>query len=372
MKIAILSPFYPYRGGIAQFSGRLYTELQKENEVKAFTFTTLYPEFLFPGKTQYVTEDDTATVIDSERVLNSINPFSYIKTAKRINKYEPDVLIVAYWMPFMSPAYSIICNLINKKTKIIALVHNVISHEPSFFEAPLAKLFFNRCDGFIALSEPVKKDLQRLKPNSKVLVKEHPIYDHYGDRIDKAMACKDLGIKDYKKNLLFFGLIRDYKGLDMLIEAMADLDDSYQLIIAGECYGDFSKYQRLIGQSPLRDNIVAMEQYIPDSLVPTLFSASDVLVLPYRSATQSGVIALAYQMELPMIGTNVGALGETIRESQTGLVTEKVSKEAISKAILDFFNTSDIDIYKENLLKEKKRLSWANFAQSIEDFVKGL
>lgn len=372
MKIAILSPFYPYRGGIAQFSGRLYTELQKENEVKAFTFTTLYPEFLFPGKTQYVAKDDTATIIDSERVLNSVNPFSYFKTAKRINKFAPDLLIIAYWMPFMSPAYSTICSLINKKTKIVALVHNAISHEPSFFEAPLAKLFFKRCDGFIALSDPVKSDLERLAPNTKVLVKEHPIYDHYGKRVDKASACRDLGIREYKKNLLFFGLIRDYKGLDILIEAMSDLDDSYQLIIAGECYGDFTKYQELIDQSPLKDNIVAMEQYIPDSLVPVLFSASDVLVLPYRSATQSGVIALAYQMELPMIGTNVGALGETIRESQTGIVTDEVSNIAISKAILDFFNTSQPTIYKENLIKEKKRLSWTNFAQSIMDFAKVL
>lgn len=372
MKIAILSPFYPYRGGLAQLNARLYTELSKTNEVKAFTFTTLYPEFLFPGKTQYVTDGDTATIIDSERVLNSINPFSYIKTARRINKFAPDILIIPYWMSFMSPAFGSICLFLNKNIKIVSLVHNAISHERTLVEKPLAKFFFNRCDAFIVFSEPVKSDLLKLKPNANTLLQTHPIYDHYAEPIDRQEACDRLNLKRDKKNLLFFGLIRDYKGLDILIESMDYLDDSYQLIIAGECYGSFDRYQQMIDHSSRKDNIVVFEQYIHDEMVSILFSAADVLVLPYRSATQSGVVALAYQMELPMIGTDVGALGAAIATSHTGLVVASATSEDISLGIKSFFEQNKVSIYKENLKKEKTRLSWHNFTKSIESFLKSL
>lgn len=369
MKIAILSPFYPYRGGLAQLNARLYTELSKRNEVRAFTFTTLYPDFLFPGKTQYVQENDNPTKIDAERVLNSINPFSYIKTARSINKYNPDILIIPYWMSFLAPAFGSICLLLNKKIKVVSLVHNAISHEKTIIDKPLAKYFFNRCDAFIVMSEPVKKDLLTLKKDAKILLQPHPIYDHYGERIDKHEACQKLNIKEGKKNLLFFGLIREYKGLDLLIEAFKNLDDSYQLIIAGESYGSFEKYTQLINQSSLKDNIIVFEQYIPDDMVTLLFSAADALVLPYRSATQSGVVALAYQLELPMIATNVGALGSTIETSQTGITTKEISPESIAETIKTFFSSGDFTFYEENLKKEKKRLSWANFIQSVEFFM---
>ena len=372
MRIAILSPFYPYRGGLAQLNARLYTELSKNNEVKAFTFTTLYPEFLFPGKTQYVQEGDTATIIDSVRTLNSINPFSYIKTARRINKYQPDIIIIPYWMSFMSPAFGTIALLLDKKIKIVSLVHNAISHERTIIEKPLAKYFFNRCDAFIVMSEPVKEDLLKLKRNAKILLQPHPIYDQYAERYDKESACKELGITSTKKNLLFFGLIRDYKGLDILIEAMSNLTADYQLIIAGECYGSFDKYQQLINQSPLKDNIKVFEQYIPDSMVSTLFSAADVLILPYRSATQSGVVALAYQMELPMIGTDVGALGKTIKEAESGLIVDSATPSNISKAIENYFSSAKADLYKANVINEKKKLSWNSFSSSISHFLTDL
>ena len=369
MKIAILSPFYPYRGGLAQLNARLYTELSKNNEVKAFTFTTLYPDFLFPGKTQFITEGDPVTFIDAERVLSSINPFSYIKTARHINKYNPDVLIIPYWMSFLAPAFGSVCLLINKKIKIVSLTHNTISHERTLIEKPLAKFFFNRCDAFIVMSEPVKKSLLSLKKDARILLQPHPIYDQYGERIEKSVACKRLGIKDDKKNLLFFGLIRDYKGLDLLIEGMSGLDESYQLIIAGESYGSFEKYNELVANSPFKDNIAVFEQYIPDDMVTVLFSAADVLVLPYRSATQSGVVALAYQMEVPMIATNVGALGSTVEESGTGLLSKEVSAEAISDAIKTYFAMESHEIFLENLKTEKTRLSWKNFILSIESFL---
>jgi len=372
MKIAILSPFYPYRGGLAQLNARLYSELSKDNKVKAFTFTTLYPDFLFPGKTQYVSEGDSAVIINSERVLSSINPFSYIKTASRINKYSPDVVIIPYWMSFLSPAFGSVCLFLDKRIKIISLVHNAISHERTLLEKPLAKYFFNRCDGFIVMSEPVKNDLLSLKKDSKILLQPHPIYDHYAERTDKGMACRKIGIKPDKKNLLFFGLIRDYKGLDMLIESMSCLDDSYQLIIAGESYGNFDKYQDMIDKSPRKDNIIVLEQYIPDDMVSILFSAADVLVLPYRSATQSGVVALAYQMELPMIATNVGALGSTVNSSGTGLLVNIPDAKEIADKVKEFFAMDSHELILQNLKKEKTRLSWTNFSRSVESFLSGI
>lgn len=372
MKIAILSPFHPYRGGIAQFSEQFYIELSKKHQVKAFSFTTMYPDFLFPGKTQYVPDGESSD-IKAERILNSINPFSYIKTARLINRYKPDILIIPYWMSFMVPAFASVCLLLNSKIKIVSLIHNAIPHEKKLIDKPLAKFFFNRCDAFIVLSEPVKEDLLSLRKNAKVILYPHPIYNHYGDPIDKDSACKQLGIRSDKKNLLFFGLIRDYKGLDILINAMNRLDDSYQLIIAGESYGGFEKYTELIEKLPYKENVKVYEQYIPDNMVSVFFSAADVLVLPYRSATQSGVIAIAYQMELPMIATDVGSLGTSVKESQTGLVVPVTSDEAISKGIQMFFSQKElIKSYKENLKKEKNRLSWSNFTQSIDSFLSAL
>jgi len=372
MRIAILSPFHPYRGGIAQFSEQLYIELSKKNEVKAFSFTTMYPDFLFPGKTQYVPDGEYSD-IDSKRVLNSINPLSYIKTANQINKFKPDIVIIAYWMSFMVPAYTSICLLLNKKVKIIALVHNAIPHEKRFMDKPLAKLFFNRCDAFIVLSEPVKEDVLSLKKKANIVLQPHPIYNHYGDPIQRDLACDTLGIESNKKNLLFFGLIREYKGLVLLIEAMNYLDNSYQLIIAGESYGGFETYSKLIEKSQNKNNIKVFEQYIPDSMVSTFFSAADVLVLPYRSATQSGVIAIAIQMEIPMIATDVGSLGSSIKESGTGLVVKSATCADIANGIKQFFSGEGLtDQYEEKLKKEKDRLSWRNFAKSIESFLSDL
>lgn len=369
MKIAILSPFYPFRGGIASFSNSLYKELEKTHEVKAFSFSKLYPNFLFPGKTQYVEDSDPSIKIESSRVLNSINPISYIKTAKAINRYNPDILIIAYWMPFMAPALGTVCRFVDKKTKKIALVHNAIPHEKSFIDRAFAKYFFRQCDGFITLSESVKSDVQQFVPNAKIMLYPHPVYDHYKDRFDKVTACEKLNVSADKNNILFFGLIREYKGLDLLIEATNFLNEDYQLIIAGESYEDFKKYQDLIDASPLKNNIKVFAQYIPDNMVTTLFSASDLLVLPYRSATQSGVVTVAYQLELPMVATDVGGLGSTIRSANTGIVTKDITPQGIANAILDFFNSNEKNIFIENIRKEKDRLSWKSFVSNLDKFL---
>lgn len=373
MKIAILSPFYPFRGGMTQFSTNVYAELSKTNEVKAFTFKTLYPNCLFPGKTQFVPENekDNLPTVDSTRILSTLNPISYVRTAKKINEYNPDYVIIAYWMPFFAPAFGTVCRLLNKNIKVAGLIHNAISHEDRFFEKPLAKYFFSKCDIFIVMSEAVRESLASIYKNATVLLQPHPIYDHYDEKIEKKVARQKLKIEENKKVLLFFGFIREYKGLDLLLEATHLLSNDYHLVIAGECYGDFSKYQTLIDQSPIKENISVFEQYISDEMVSQLFSAADVLILPYRSATQSGVIAVSLQMEIPMIATNVGSLGESINTAETGLVVNEVTLKSIGEGIIKYFE--DIEkmepIYIDNIRKQKELLSWKNYGKEVEKFL---
>ena len=370
MKIAILSPFYPYRGGIAQFSAMLYTALSKEHEVKAFSYARLYPGWLFPGKTQYVEEGDSAIQVPAERVLDSINPFSYQVTANKIADFQPDVLILIYWMSFFAPALGHVASRLKKKTKVISLVHNAIPHEPKIIDKPFAKLLFNRVKGFVVMSETVRKDLLSMVPDARCLLKPHPLYDHFGEKIGRDEAIATLGLAPGKKNLLFFGLIRDYKGLDLLIDSLSGLTSEYQLIIAGESYGSFDKYEKQLAASPAKDRVKVMNHYIDDSLVPILFSAADLLVLPYKSATQSGVIPVAYHFEIPVLVTDVGGLGETIEVPETGLVCAADPK-SIAHGIQRIFEIGT-PVFCHHIRKEKKNLSWDVFAEEVISFAKGL
>ncbi|MEG1543974.1 MAG: glycosyltransferase [Tannerellaceae bacterium] len=370
MKIAILSPIYPYRGGIAQFSAMLYTQLTKEgHEVKAFNFTRLYPDRLFPGKTQYVEEGDHAIAIDSVRTLDSINPLSYFTTVKEIKAYAPDVLIISYWMSFFVPGYAHIANRMKKHCKVITLIHNAIPHEPRFFDKPMASLLFRQCHGFIVMSDTVRNDLQALCPGAKYILNPHPLYDHFGTKIEKTEACRQLGIFSDKKTLLFFGLIRDYKGLDLLIDAIGSLDDSYQLLIAGECYGRFDKYQQQIDASPARERIFTHNRYVGDDEIPLFFSAADTLVLPYRSATQSGVVSVAYHYNLPMLSTPVGDFPQSIAHPGTGIVVPETSATAITKGVQELFRPEIYAQFSEHIAKEKAALSWGNLTKKLLHFI---
>jgi glycosyltransferase involved in cell wall biosynthesis len=367
MRLAILSPFYPFRGGIAQFSTSLSQALAAEKHiVKAFSFTRLYPGFLFPGKTQFVEDGKAAVSIPSERILDSINPFSYEKTAKAIERYRPDVLVIAYWMSFFAPAYGHIAHRLRGKTRIIALVHNAIPHEPKFYDKPLSKLFFNQVDGFMVLSESVKKDLLSLYPRAKYGLQAHPLYNHFGEKQNRKKACEILNLHPEKKTLLFFGLIRDYKGLDLLLQAISSLDDSYQLVVAGESYGDFEKYRKIIDASPAKDRIQVRNEYIADDEVPLFFSAADALVLPYKSATQSGVIPVAYHFEVPVIATGVGSLKDTIEAAGTGIICCPQA-ENIAEGIQKLF-AEGTERFIANIRIEKQKLSWEVFAKGLVDF----
>lgn len=373
MKIAYLSTFYPFRGGIAQFNASLFNALQKEHEVKAFTFKRQYPDFLFPGETQYVTEEDNAEVIPSVEILDSINPFTYYKTARAIKEFNPDVLIMKYWMPFLAPSLGTVAKLMPDTTKVITVLDNVIPHEKKIIDIPLTKYFLNQNDGFVAMSSSVKEDLLSLNPkHPNVLLKEHPFYDHFGEKIPLLEARKTLKIAVDKKTILFFGFIRDYKGLDLLIEAFNQLDDSYQLIIAGECYGSFNKYDELLKNSKRKEDILVHNNYISDAQVPSYFSAADVCVLPYKSATQSGITSISHHFELPMIATDVGGLKESIIHEKNGLIVKEVNATAIANSIKDYFNRGLKDQFVADIKVMKKEKSWSNFAETLMNFVREL
>jgi glycosyltransferase involved in cell wall biosynthesis len=367
MKIAYLSTFYPFRGGIAQFNANLCEVLRKEHEVIPFTFKRQYPEFLFPGKTQYVTGKDSAVFIDSLPVLDTANPFSYWSSAKRIAGEQPDVLIMKYWMSYFAPSLGTVAGRLKKQgCKVISILDNVIPHEQRFFDQPLTSWFLKQNSGFVAMSESVRDDLLSLHPDARFILQAHPLYDHFGEKVAKPTARAQLGIDSGRKVLLFFGLIRDYKGLDLLIDALSLLDESYHLIIAGESYGDFAKYRQRIDASPAKERITVLNRYIGDHEVPVLFSASDLLVTPYRSATQSGVIPIAYHFEAPVLATDVGGLKETIEKAGTGLVC-KPQAESIAQGVQNIFHTS-ADFFIANIRKEKEALSWEVFAKALIAF----
>ena len=369
MRIAILSCFYPFRGGISQFNACLYNELGKSHDVKAFNFKRQYPEFLFPGKTQFVSENDEAVPIESESLLDTANPFTYGKTARRISEWEPDLLIVRYWMSYFAPSLGYVTRRLKKKCKVISILDNVVPHERHFFDTPLTKFFLTGSTAFITLCEAVAKDLTGIKPDAEYEILPHPLYSHFGKKVSRESAERKLGLASGKKNLLFFGLIREYKGLDILVEAFSALDDSYQLIIAGEPYGSFSKYQEMIDRSPGRDRIHTYLHYVRDSEVADYFSAADLTVLPYRSATQSGISSVSYHFEVPMIVTDTGGLKETIGNRGTGIVADRPECSEIRKKIEYYF--SDPSVATScigNIKKEKERLSWETFCGNLVSF----
>ena len=372
MKVSVFSTFYPFRGGIAQFSSSLFRSLEKLSSVKATTFKRQYPNFLFPGKTQFVTDEDQVDKITAERVLDSINPLTYYKTAKNINEQKPDLYISNYWMTFFGPALGIISRLLNKNIKQIAILHNVTPHEKKFFDKPFTSFFLKKTDGFVVMSDSVLKDLLTLKPNAKYIRIDHPVYNHFGEKIEQEKAISQLKLDQNKKTLLFFGFIRGYKGLDLLLKAFELLDNSYQLIIAGEVYGDFNKYQELIDISKKGNDIHLFTDYISDEEVPLFFSASDVCILPYKSATQSGITAISNHFCLPIIATDVGGLKETIHHKETGLIVNKVDEAEISLSIKEYFENNYKSEFSEKISIQNKTNSWDNFAKKLLEFSKSI
>lgn len=372
MKIAFLSPFYPYRGGIASFGDSLYLELIKSNDLFAINYKRQYPRFLFPGSTQYVSASDKDRMINSVRIIDSINPFSWNKVSHAINEYGADICMMSYWMPFFAPALGYIASdLMKYKMKTVGLLHNVISHEKMPFQQKLARYFLSKCSSLIVLNKKAAGELEQILPEVRYEVLFHPFYDHYGNRISRNEALRSLNLIEDKKVILFFGFIRDYKGLDILIEAMKFLDESYTLIIAGEVYGNFRKYDELIRKLKISERIVKHLRYIPESEIPIFFSAADVCVLPYRSATQSGITGMAYHFDLPVIVTDKGGLGEDVINMKTGIVTE-ANAERISDVIKKYFNENMKSKFITEIKDYRMKRSWQSFAERLISFLEKL
>jgi glycosyltransferase involved in cell wall biosynthesis len=370
MKIVFLSTFYPFRGGISQFNALIYREIEKEHEVEAITFSRQYPSLLFPGKTQLVSPDDAADTIPSKRWLDSINPLTYIRTARRIKKMQPDLIITKYWMTFFAPSLGYVLGRQTKKTKRISVLDNVIPHEKRFFDNWCNRYFLKRNDGFIVMSEKVLKDLLLYVPNARYIHVPHPVYNQFGEKLTRIAALQKLGLEKMaeKKIILFFGIIRDYKGLDLLLEAMAFLSDDFQLIVAGEVYGSFQKYQDIIDNRQLNERVSLFTNYIGDDEVKDYFSAADVCVLPYKSATQSGITSISNHFELPLIATNVGGLAETIHHQKTGLIIEELEVKAIADSINHYFEANLKAQFEAAIKLQNLDNTWKNFAEKIVRF----
>lgn len=374
MKIIILGTAYPYRGGLAAFNERLATEYQKQgNDVEMYTFTLQYPSFLFPGKTQY-SPDPAPENLTIYRKVNSCNPFNWLKVGKEIAKKNADVVIFAYWMSFMAPCMGTIARRIKKNghTKVIALVHNMIPHEPNILDKFLPPYFVKSMDGFMALSESVVKDIEKFdKRNCPKRFSPHPIYDHYGELLPREKALQLLNLDPQNRYALFFGFIRAYKGLDLLLEAFADerlQQSNVKLLVAGEFYGDPEPYLQKIKELKIEDSVILYNDYIPDTEVNRFFSVADIVAQPYKTATQSGVTQIAFHFEKPMLVTNVGGLPEIVPDGKIGYVVEPDPKP-IADALCRFFTENKQEEFAQNVREEKKKYAWSTFTEVMSNLI---
>ena len=370
MRIVILGTAWPYRGGLAAFNERLAKQFVDEgHEVEVVTFTLQYPSFLFPGKTQYSSEvaPDRLKIV---REMNSCNPLSWIKVGRRLKDAAPDLLISCYWMAFFAPCYGVIQRIVkrNGKTKCIGLVHNMRPHEPNILDKLLAPFYVKQTDGFVALSDSVVRDIASLdKQNKPKTFSPHPVYDHYGEKMTKTAACEALGLDEKKHYMLFFGLVRAYKGLDWLLDAFAKVKDDLpdlQLIVAGEFYEDEDKYKAQIDANGLKDRIIVKNELVADADLRKSFGAAVLIVQPYKTATQSGVTQVAFHFEKPCLVTNVGGLGEIIHDGKMGYAVAP-QVDAIAEALKDYYRNDRQAAFMEYLIEEKKKYEWTRMTDVI-------
>lgn len=369
-KVILLGPAHPFRGGLASFNERLAQAfLDAGHSVQVVTFTTQYPNFLFPGKTQF-TDAPPPQQFPILRRLSSIQPLSWWHTGRWLAHQQADILIPAFWLPFMGPSLGTASLLAhrNGKTRNIALVHNMIPHEHRPGDRLLSAYFVRQMDGFVSLSQSVLDDVRRFTATKPVAWYPHPVYDQYGPRIEKQSACHQLGLDPTYRYVLFFGFIRQYKGLDLLLEAfrqspLMDIPD-VRLLIAGEFYEEESSYQSLLQSPDLQGRVVAHTHYISDESVAAYFSVADLVAQPYRSATQSGVAQIAYHFEVPMVVTNVGGLPEIVTHRKAGWVVEPTAAD-ISVGIASAMDPDTLATLQSGVIEEKQRFSWEGLVDTF-------
>jgi glycosyltransferase involved in cell wall biosynthesis len=370
-RVVIIGPAHPLRGGLATFNQRLAKQFNDEgHNCSIYSFSLQYPSFLFPGKTQYSDEPAPENLVINT-VINSVNPFNWVKIGKRLKKEKPDLIIVRFWLPFMGPALGTILRRVrkNRHTKIICIADNVIPHEKRPGDKPFTNYFLKSCDAFITMSEKVLADLRLFEKSKPAKLIAHPLYDNFGEIISKQEARKHLGLPENEKIILFFGFIRKYKGLDLLLEAVSALKNikpqtlNLKLLIAGEFYEDEKPYKELIEKLGILQQLILRTDFIPDSEVKYYLCAADAVIQPYRNATQSGVTPLAYHFEKPMVVTNVGGLPSLVPHEKVGLVVEP-DPAAIAEGILRFYQLGE-DYFIPHLRKEKQKYSWAKLTEAI-------
>ena len=363
MKVVIIGPAYPLRGGLATYNERLARAFRAAgDEVRLVTFSLQYPDFLFPGQTQFSTEAGPVD-LDIEVSLNSVNPLSWLGVGRRLRRERPDLVIFRFWLPFMGPALGTVARLVrgNGHTRVVAITDNVIPHEQRLGDGPLTRYFLSACDGFVTMSRAVLADLQRLGfGRQPALYRPHPLYDNFGPALPKAAALTALGLDPAYRYVLFFGFIRAYKGLDILLEALADARVAalpVKLLIAGEFYEDAAPYEALINQYDLESRLVRATDFIPNERVAAYFSAADLVMQPYKNATQSGVSQVAYHFGRPMLVTDVGGLAELIPAGVVGYVVPP-TPVAIAEALVDFYAHNREEILAAGVRQEAKKFSW--------------
>jgi D-inositol-3-phosphate glycosyltransferase len=369
MKIVSLGPAFPYRGGIASFTDRLALQFASEgHDIQIVTFSLQYPKLLFPGKTQF-TDGKGYAGIKIRRLLNSVNPLSWIHTGRLIRKENPDILLIRYWLPFMAPSLGTVARIVrrNKKTVAICIFDNVIPHEKRPGDNFLTKYFTKSIDGAIVMSQSVQDDLKKFRNDIPCRFSPHPLFDNYGEVKSREDALGELQLDPGFSYILFFGFIRAYKGLDLLIEAFADKrlrNRKIRLIVAGEFYEDKAPYTSLIKKYDLTEDVILFDHFIKDSEVSLFFGGADLVVQPYKSATQSGVTQIAFHYDKPMVVTDVGGLREIVPDGKCGYVVPPLP-EAIADSIDDFFSNLRNQIFTDFVKEEKKRFSWDRMTASI-------
>ncbi len=374
MKIIIIGTAYPYRGGLAAYNERLAKQLRMEgHDISVYTFKLQYPSFLFPGKSQFI-EGPGPDDLSIKRLVNSINPFNWLNVGRRVKKEKPDILIFKYWMPFMAPAFGTIARVAisNQHTKVICILDNVIPHEKRPGDRLLTKYFTKCLDGAIAMSRSVQNDLLEFRKDIPVKLNPHPLFDNFGEAVSKPDALAKLNLDPGFRYVLFFGFIRAYKGLDLIIKAFSDerlRKQNLKLIIAGEFYEDPSPYLKLISDNNLKDEIIMFDRFINDEEVRYFFSASELVVQPYKSATQSGVTQIAYHFDKPMVVTDVGGLKEIVPDGRCGYVVN-CDPQVIADSILDFFENNRSVALIENIRVEKQKYSWSRMTESVIEVYK--
>lgn len=368
MKIIIVGTAYPLRGGIAHFNALLAKHLGLNHRVETITFKRQYPKLLFPGKTQ----DETGAPLNVDKapeLIDSINPLNWIKSAKIIKDKNPDLIIFKYWLPFFGPCFGTIAKFVKKNTKakVLFICDNIIPHERRIGDVVFTKYAFKQADYFIVQSDAVEKDLIKYFPSAKYKKVPHPVYENFGEPIQKEIARKHIGIQS-KKVILYFGYVRAYKGLIVLIEAMKQMEDVF-LLAVGEYYDDRNKYFDKVKSLGLESRVKFYPDYIPNEEVNIYFSAADVVVLPYLSATQSGITQIAYNFNKPVIATDVGGLSEVVINGKTGFIVAPNNTVALAEAINRFYAESRESEFVEEVKKEKIKYSWYNFIQAIENLM---